>query len=141
MRHSGLIQEEIIRALIFQVYENNGVIKRKKIEHIIKLIPKEERKKLWNMGVKIGKYHVYLPRMLKPNAVELRVKLWKLFYPGDKKYTIPKSGLNFLKDETLRNYKFLLICGFENFNKFYVRVDILERLFLKVIENILHYSV
>jgi len=29
----------------------------------------------------------------------------------------------------------LLICGFENFDKFYVRVDILERFFLKIIEN------
>jgi ATP-dependent RNA helicase SUPV3L1/SUV3 len=28
-----------------------------------------------------------------------------------------------------------LICGFENFNKFYIRVDILERLFLKIINN------
>ena len=29
----------------------------------------------------------------------------------------------------------MLICGFENFDKFYVRVDILERLFLKIIDN------
>ena len=29
----------------------------------------------------------------------------------------------------------MLICGFENFDKFYIRVDILERLFLKIIEN------
>ena len=28
-----------------------------------------------------------------------------------------------------------MICGFENLGKFYVRVDILERLFLKIIEN------
>jgi len=43
--------------------------------------------------------------------------------------------LNFLKDEIVKNKKFLLICGFENFNKFYIRVDILERLFLKILEN------
>ena len=48
---------------------------------------------------------------------------------------MPKFGLNFLKDESKRNYKFLLICGFENFDKFYIRVDILERFFLKIIEN------
>ena len=73
--------------------------------------------------------------MLKPAAVELRVKLWKLYYDTDKKYMIPKSGLNFLKDENLKNKKFLLICGFENFGDFFVRVDILERLFLKILEN------
>ena len=73
--------------------------------------------------------------MLKPNAVNLRVKLWKLYFPKDKEYIIPKSGLNFLKNESKKNNKFLLICGFENFDKFYIRVDILERLFLKIIEN------
>ena len=87
------------------------------------------------VGVKIGRYHIFLPKMLKPNAVNLRVKLWKLYFPDDKKYIIPKFGLNFLKNETKKNKKFLLICGFENFDKFYIRVDILERLFLKIIEN------
>ena len=60
--------------------------------------------------------------------------MWKLYYPEDNKYIIPKSGLNFLGNETKKNIKFLLICGYENFDKFYVRVDILERLFLKIIE-------
>ena len=58
-----------------------------------------------------------------------------MYFPEDKNYIVPKSGLNFLKNETKKNNKFLLICGFENFDKFYVRVDILERLFLKIIEN------
>ena len=30
---------------------------------------------------------------------------------------------------------FLLLCGFEKFNEFFVRIDILEKLFLKIIEN------
>ena len=29
----------------------------------------------------------------------------------------------------------MLICGFEKFDNFYVRIDILERLFLKIIET------
>jgi len=124
-----------VRALCYQLFEKNGVMKRESVHQMIKNISKEDRSNLRRNGIKIGRYHIFLPRMLKPNAVELRVKLWKLFYPSDKKYTIPKSGLNFLKDQALKNNKFLLICGFENFNKFYVRVDILERLFLKVIEN------
>ena len=73
--------------------------------------------------------------MLKPSAVNLRVKLWKLFFADDGKNIIPKFGLNFLKDESKKNIKFLLICGFENFDKFYIRIDILERLFIKIIEN------
>ena len=124
-----------VRALCYQLFEKNGVMKRESVHQMIKNISKEDRLSLRKSGIKIGRYHIFLPRMLKPSAVELRVKLWKLYYPDDKKYIIPKSGLNFLKDETTKNIKFLLICGFENFNKFYVRVDILERLFLKIIEN------
>ena len=123
------------RALCYQLLENNGVIKRESVEQIVKNINKEDRTKLRKVGVKIGRYHVFLPRMLKPNAVNLRIKLWKLFFPEDKKYTIPQYGLNFLKNEDKKDKKFLLICGFENFGNFYVRVDILERLFLKIIEN------
>ncbi len=124
-----------VRALSYQLFENNGVLKRNIIQKIIKNISKEDRLSLRKAGIKIGRYNIFLPRMLKPNAVNLRVKLWKLFYTNDIKYTIPKSGLNFLKDDLNKNDKFLLICGFENFGKFYIRVDILERLFLKIIES------
>ena len=123
------------RALCYQLFENNGVMKREIVHQMIKNISREDKLNLRKAGVKIGRYHIFLPRMLKPNAVDLRVKLWKLYFPEDKKYTIPKPGLNFLKNETKKNNKFLLICGFENFDKFYIRVDILERLFLKIIEN------
>jgi len=102
---------------------------------MIKNLTKDDRLILRKAGVKIGRYHVFLPKMLKPAAVDLRVKLWKLYYDSDKDHVIPKSGLNFLKNETKKNNKFLLICGFENFDNFYIRVDILERLFLKIIEN------
>jgi len=124
-----------VRALCYQLFENNGVIKREMVHKMIKNISKEDRLSLRKIGVKIGRYHVFLPRMLKPSAVSLRIKLWKLYFPEDKKYIIPKPGLNFLKDESKKNNKFLLICGFENFGAFYVRVDILEKLFLKIIEN------
>tara|TARA_Y100000590_G_scaffold381512_1_gene450729 strand:+ start:1220 stop:3712 length:2493 start_codon:yes stop_codon:yes gene_type:complete len=124
-----------VRALCYQLFENNGVIKREKIQQTIKNISKEDRTSIRKAGIKIGRYHIFLPRMLKPNAVSLRVKLWKVYYPEDTKYIIPKSGLNFLKNESIKNNKFLLICGFENFGKFYVRVDILERFFLKIMEN------
>ena len=125
-----------VRALCYQLFEKNGVMKREKVNQIIKKFSQEDRSNLRKAGIKIGRYHIFLPRMLKPSAVTLRVKLWKLYYQEDKKYIIPKSGLNFLKDEKVKNNKFLLICGFENFSKFYVRVDILERLFLKIIENV-----
>ena len=128
------IKNQYLRGLVFQLYENNGVIKRSDVDKIVKSIPVEERKKLWGMGIKIGRYHIYLPKMLKPKAVEFRISLWKIFYNFSSKSEIPKSGLNFLVSADL-NKNFLLLCGFEKFKEFFIRIDILEKLFLKIMEN------
>ena len=124
-----------VRALSYQLFEHNGVMKRVSVQQMMHNISKEERSNLRKAGIKIGRYHIFLPKMLKPNAVDLRVKLWKLYFTQDKSYIIPKSGLNFLNNEPKKNNKFLLICGFENIGNFYIRVDILERLFIQIIEK------
>ena len=74
--------------------------------------------------------------MLKPKAVELRILLWEFYNNISKKNTVPRSGLNFLFDKKgSLNGRFLLLCGFERFKNFYIRVDILEKLFIKIIEK------
>ena len=128
------IENQYLRGLVFQLYENNGVVKRSEIEQIVKLIPVEERKKLWGMGIKIGRYHIYLPKMLKPKAVEFRIGLWKIFNNLSNKNKVPLSGLNFLINKNFEK-NFLLLCGFEKFNEFFVRIDILEKLFIKIIDS------
>ena len=127
-------KSQYLRALIFQIYENNGILKRRNVENTVKLISKDERKELWKMGIKLGRYHIYLPKMLKPKAVKLRITLWKLFNQISSRDKIPQSGLNFLIDKKF-NKKFLLLCGFENFKDFFVRVDILEKLFMSILNK------
>ncbi len=128
------ISNQYLRGLVFQLYENNGVIKREEVARIVASIPSEERKKLWGMGIKIGRYHIYLPKMLKPKAVEFRVSLWNIFHNLPLNNKIPKSGLNFLTDKS-HDKNFLLLCGFEKFRDFFVRIDILEKLFIKIIDS------
>ena len=128
------VKNQYLRALIFQLYENNGLIKRQELNEIIKKISKEDRKKLWSMGIKLGRYHVFLPKMLKPKAVTLRIALWKIFHKDSTKSIIPTFGLNFLENDKL-DKKFLLLCGFENFKNFFVRIDILEKLFISILDK------
>tara|TARA_B110000967_G_C18875775_1_gene558200 strand:+ start:93 stop:2558 length:2466 start_codon:yes stop_codon:yes gene_type:complete len=128
------IENQHLRGLVFQLYENNGVVKRTEVAQIVKSVPADERKKLWGMGIKIGRYHIYLPKMLKPKAVEFRIGLWKIFNNLPDKNKIPQSGLNFLVDKNFEK-DFLLLCGFESFKDFFVRIDILEKLFIKIIDN------
>ena len=128
------VKNQYLRGLVFQLYENNGVIKRSEIDKIVKSIPAEERKKLWSMGIKIGRYHIYLPKMLKPKAVKFRISLWQIFYDLATNINIPQSGLNFLISKKYEK-NFMLLCGFEKFREFFVRIDILEKLFIKIIDN------
>jgi len=129
-------ENKYLRALAFRLYENNGILKRSDVEDVVKAISKEERKQFRGLGIKIGRYHIFLPKMLKPKAVELRILLWKFYNGISKDNQIPKSGLNFLVDNEKKfNSNFLLLCGFEKFSNFYIRVDILEKLFLKILEN------
>ena len=57
-----------IRALAYQLYENNGVIKRDKILKVVKDLKQEERKILRDIGVKFGRYHIFLYKLFKPAA-------------------------------------------------------------------------
>ena len=122
-----------IKALAYQLYENNGVVKREQVSDYLKKLGQDERKILRELGVKFGRYHVFLFRLLKPEAVSLRVLLWKNFHQKYFNLIPPIFGLNFLEDKKIKNKNFMLICGFENFNEYFVRIDILERLFVQII--------
>ena len=124
-----------IRALAYNLYENNGVVKRDKVRSILVKLGQQERKVLRNAGVKFGRYHVFLFKLFKPSSVSLRILLWKNFYQKYFDLEPPVFGLNFLEDKKNLNKDFLLLCGFENFNKFYVRIDILERLFIIIFNS------
>ncbi len=121
------------RALSYMLYENNGVLKRVNVERLLSQIDQKERKVLRDHGVKFGRYHIFLYKLFKPNAVSLRLILWKNYH--EKKYNLdpPTFGLNFLNDKRFNDKDFMLMCGFEKFDEFFVRIDMLERLFLEII--------
>ena len=124
-----------IKALAYQLYENNGVIKRDDVKDYLQKLGQEERKILRNLGVKFGRYHVFLFKLLKPESVSLRILLWKNFNQKYFKLTPPTFGLNFLDNKNIKNKSFMLLCGFENFDNYFVRIDILERLFVQIINS------
>ena len=124
-----------IRALAFLLYENNGVIKRLSVLENLKKLNQDDRKILRNLGVKFGRYHIFLFKLFKPKAVSLRILLWKNFHQKFFDLEPPTFGLNFLEGKKYDDKNFMLLCGFEKFDNFFVRIDILERLFIKIINS------
>ena len=86
-----------IKALAYQLYENNGVLKRDQVSDYLKSLGQEERKILREIGVKFGRYHIYLFKLIKPEAVKLRTLLWKNFHQKYFKLNPPTFGLNFIE--------------------------------------------
>ena len=124
-----------IKALAYQLYENNGVLKREKVSEYLKDLDQSERKILRNLGVKFGRYHVFLYKLIKPEPVLLRTLLWKNYNQKYLKLNPPTFGLNFIEDRDNKNKYFMLLCGFEKFDNYFVRIDILERLFVQIINS------
>ena len=124
-----------LRALAYRLYENNGVIKRSNISEYLKKINQDDRKKLRKLGVKFGRYHVFLFKLFKPSSVSLRILLWKSYNNKFLNLSPPTFGLNFLNNMKTANKDFMLLCGFEKFDDVYVRIDILERLFLLIFNS------
>ena len=69
-----------VKALAYQLYENNGVLKREQVNEYLKNLEQNDRKILRDLGVKFGRYHVFLHRLIKPEAVSLRTLLWKNYH-------------------------------------------------------------
>jgi len=101
----------------------------------LKTLGQNERKILRELGVKFGRYHVFLYQLIKPEAVSLRTLLWKNFHQKYYNLKPPIFGLNFLDDKTSLNKNFMLLCGFEKFDTLFIRIDILERLFMLIINS------
>ena len=124
-----------IKALAYQLYENNGVLKREQVNEYLKILGQNERRVLRELGVKFGRYHIFLYNLIKPEAVSLRTLLWKNFHQKYFNLKPPTFGLNFLNEKNSKNKNFMLLCGFEKFDNFFVRIDILERLFMQIINS------
>jgi len=98
-------------------------------------LEQSERQILRNIGVKFGRYHIFLYKLFKPSSVSLRILLWKNYFQKYYNLHPPSFGLNFFEDKKNINKDFMLLCGFENFGKIFVRIDILERLFLMILNS------
>ncbi len=128
-------QNPELRALAYRLYENNGVIKRSSISDYLNKLNQSDRGKLRKLGVKFGRYHIFLFKLFKPSSVSLRILLWKCYNNKFLDFAPPTFGLNFLDRMGTANKEFMLLCGFEKFNDLFVRIDILERLFLIIFKS------
>ena len=92
-----------VRALSYLLYENNGVVKRENVSEILKKLEQNDRKILRNMGIKFGRYHIFLYKLFKPSVVSLRIALWKNYHQKYFQLKPHQFGLNFVESKKYEN--------------------------------------
>ena len=116
--------------------EEFGLIRRNKIENEIKILDQKSRQELRKMGVKIGKFSIFLPATVKPKATELLVSLWINY--SEKNYNqkdislirenLPKPGITSCTLNENISHEIYKVLGYLVIGKVVIRADIIERL-------------
>ena len=123
---------------LVHIFINNlGVIMKSEVMEQFKSIDHENRAKLRNIGMRFGYKTIYDPMLLKPEASKLRTSLFNIFYASTKiKVFNPPPGLVTLDYDKHISKRQYLVAGFFVAGSRAIRVDMLERLYFLIKENL-----
>jgi len=123
---------------LVHIFINNlGVIMKSEVMEQFKSIDHENRAKLRNFGIRFGYKTIYDPMLLKPEASKLRISLFNIFYASTKiKVFNPPPGLVTLDYDKHISKREYLVAGFFVAGSRAIRVDMLERLYFLIKENL-----
>ena len=123
---------------LVHIFINNlGVVMKSEVMEQFKSIDHENRAKLRNIGIRFGYKTIYDPMLLKPEASKLRISLFNIFYASTKiKVFNPPPGLVTLDYDKHISKRQYLVAGFFVAGSRAIRVDMLERLYFLIKENL-----
>ena len=84
------------RGLAFSLVEEMGTAEREPLEPLLRNLDPDGHAALTRLGVRFGRLHLYLPDLLKPAAVEARLRLSRLWSGLD--IPAPPAGRTVLRD-------------------------------------------
>ena len=124
-----------VRAILFRLTENLGIIRREKLKDMIKVLTDDDKKLLAKAGVRLGYDYLFFPMLLKPAAQRACALLWKLQnddLPNEKGFAI--DGKMSLEIDSGVPKALYFVQGYIFAGKRAVRVDVMERFTSKLRE-------
>lgn len=119
----------LARGVAFRLFEHWGVLARAQVADELRQIDQDARKGLRRFQIRIGSTALYIPLILKPHAVELRLILWALWNDIADLPAMPTPGLVWITTEPSAPREFYEIAGFRLIGGHEaIRLDMLERL-------------
>ncbi|TCS63658.1 helicase-related protein [Varunaivibrio sulfuroxidans] len=116
------------RGLVFQLAEQLGSLDREGVEEQIKAIEREERREMRRLGVRLGRQMVYMPELLKPAAMEMRLMLWAVRESLLSPPPPPPPGRVSVPFDRAQPRGYYDAVGFRRAGPLALRIDMLERI-------------
>ena len=114
------------RGLIFQLREKLGAVARSEVRDLVNALQKSDRRELGRRGVRIGRFFIFIPAMLKQRRATLARQLASAFH-GSVAPSVPHGLVSFDMDPA-HVAGTLHVCGYWPVGRRAVRIDALERL-------------
>lgn len=118
----------LARGVAYRLLENYGVMKRAEVAGDLRQLDQDARKGLRRFGIRIGASSLYIPLILKPHAIELRLMMWAMAGKLNGLPGLPTPGMVWVDTEATAPNTFYELAGFTVVGKKAVRMDMLERL-------------
>ncbi len=118
----------IARGVVFQLVEALGVLPRGPVTQDVKAIEQETRAVMRKHGLRFGQYTLFMPALLKPAPMRLRLVLWGIAQGMDEIPTPPPPGVvTFAAPDGVPEAYFQM-AGYRKAGDRALRLDMLERL-------------
>lgn len=116
------------RGVAFQLCENAGKLRRSAVRDLIGDLTRADRQALTRHGVRLGSYHIFLPKLLKPKAIRLIGLLDWLQRGRDLPAPVPPDGVPSLTLDPTVEPGFYMRVGYAPTGPRAIRLDRLEAL-------------
>ena len=118
------------KGLVWQIYEGLGTVERRQLATQLRETTETDKPLLAKAGLRIGTETIYLPDMLKPAPIALRVLLWCLYYQTFPNCGPPPEGrVSFPVPDGAEDVagEFWMAAGYRRIGPRIMRVDMVER--------------
>ncbi len=123
-----------LRAVLAPFAEAGGVLARPTVAEGLATLDPQARKTIRSLGIIVGSLMLFHPGLLKPAAMRLRIALCAI-RSGQKMPPVPMPGLSLLDRPAPELAAAALVAGYFPFDGQMLRIDLLERIALKIHEQ------
>jgi len=114
-----------VRGLVYRLAESLGSAPRRKLRAAIDPLIQTERREVANLGVVLGRRHIFMPALLDPEALRVRATLFQVRHPAA---TPLPTGPVSLRSGGSADPERDAACGYESLGGLLVRIDAVENL-------------